>query len=331
MADEKLLNNQIISHKILNYLNSAFQGIFTFQNILKQLNSQNFSEETLNRTKEKLAKIKQWNISLLSGKTFFDTSLGKQQSPDVLNARALLKELIPTLLQTSQVIIRILSDREYFKNEEAVFYLIAVNGQACYAKDNYLRGIIEFSQAFNLLDVVKSTEAELSQFQEEFKSVNTKISIVKNSAELTPPVYTDIYYLSRILPGNFRAQVHDIYQLLNLGLNDFTYEAAKIDANSARIWERLEISPIEAGYWNAYGFTTDTAPLWRNEGFFDPVVACSWSTLGFDAKTAMDWLAAAIPPLLAISWRNAGYEPEEAAEAIQSGTTFPQEEKKERY
>lgn len=323
MADEQKLRNQVISHRMLNYLNGAFQGQFAFYNILAQLKSTHFSLTTISTIKEKITRTNELIDKLWDGEVLFLEERGRDQSKETEEVRDMLKELVTETLNLAYTTQQILQNREYYKDPEQVKILAAAYGRSCYSKDNYIRGFIKFAQIFSDRDMEEAWQNDLKQAQADVKYANEFIMALKKDEEKDISFFMHLHYTARLLPGVYSAQVHDIYQLLCAGFGDFSYEAAKIEPNEARLWERIDVPAIEAGYWRAYGFSPDNSVVWKKEGFLNPLHACEWATIGVDPKTSSDWLKCRFSPLEALNWIAANYSPEEALESIKKGVLSP--------
>ena len=324
MPDQKL-RSQIVSHRVLNYLNAAFQGRFAFFNILSQLKHPFFSIEEIKVTKAVIEQIDRWLGGLWDGKLLFDeTRIGKP-TQETTRALTLLEQLIPEL-QDLAAGLRHLFAREGFGSEpQDVAFVVAAFGRNAYARDNYVRGFMEFGRVFNDSNMTSEWRRQLDLVTAEIKHANEFMLLVKENRVDNPKVYDQLRFMSRTLPGIFSAHTHDIRQLLCTHRCEFTFDKAAFEKHEARVWDRAEIGPIEAGYWRAHGFTPEEAQEWKKYEITDPLIASEWLTTGFAPALAAKWLQHQFAPLLALQWQLQNYLPEEAAERVRCGCLTPGE------
>ena len=323
MLDQKLID-QITTHRILNYLNSTAQARFAFFNILGQLQSQTFKIELLENAKQNIAQVSKWLDGLWDGETLFEQAKGAHQSEEAEKARNLAASFIPELNNISSVVHSILMDRNYAANNDAVAILLAAYGRSCYGRDNYIRGFIEFGRIFNDHDLVRQWEQYIERSEADIKDVNQCVLIIKEKNLADKPNFFDhLRFTCRTLPGIFQAQIHDLNQVICTYYKEFNFDAAKIEKSDARIWDRLEFSALEAGYWRAHGFSPELAAEWVKVGFIDPLLAAEWASIGLDAKAAKEWAIRQFPPILALQWFSEKYTPDEALNFVNEGYQVP--------
>lgn len=322
MPDQKL-RSQIVSHRVLNYLNAAYQGRFAFYNILSQLKHPRFSLDEIKGTKASIGRINAWLDTLWEGGLLFDEAKITRQTPDALAALETLEGLLPELSDLAHEIKRIFGQESFAENVEDVAFIVAAYGRNAYARDNYVRGFLEFGRIFNDPDLVSSWKQQLDFVTAEVKQANEFMLMLKENRVESPRIYEHLKFLARTLPGIFRAHTHDIRQLLCTYRWDFNFDKAAIEKHEARLWERAEIGAVEAGYWRAHGFNPDETAEWKKYEIIDPLVASEWLTTGFTPPLAEKWIRQQFSPLLALQWQLEDYHPEQAAELVRKGYLTP--------
>lgn len=322
MPNQKL-RSQIVSHRVLNYLNAAYQGRFAYLNVLSQLEHPLFNLEEVESTKQSLKTINDWLDELWGGEILFDESRAEHQSKEAAGSLDLLRSIKKELLELASELKLIIGQHEYFSDRNNVSLLVAAYGRKAYATDNYVRGFIEFGKVFRDSELVDIWEPQLQVVSDDIRNANELLLAVKSNQELEDQYYEHIKFVCRTLPGIFRANSHDISQLLITYHGDFTYDKAGFTKPEANVWEKHEIEPIEAGYWQAHDFGVTEALEWKEQEILDPLVAAEWKTAGVPAVHAAAWLAMAFSPLMAIQWNHAGYRPDQAAVLVGKGFASP--------
>ena len=322
MNNEEKNWNQIINHRLLNYLNANYQGTFTSLNILSQLKHPDFDQEKLIETQQILKKIKQWLVELKNGTCIFD------EKTDEIKLRAqneifeILKSLKVELRDTSERLIDTFNQKNFFEDQNKVIDLVANYGRFSYSKDNYIRGFIEFAFLIKDEELISQYEGQLEECSNDTKLAHQFLSLIKRE-RLQPNFYEHLIFFCRVLPGNFRANIHDINQFLSIKEPDFTFEHTDFSSEEATEWKKAGFGAIEAGYWDAYGMNIEEALIWNEVGFEEPVLASEWRTAQFPPEHAAMWVQFNFTPLLAIQWLNAGYAPVEAAALLDAGFYYP--------
>jgi len=323
MVDERKYEDQVLSHKMVNYANAALQGIYAYNNVLMQLQSENYNEENVKDVKSALAKVKEFINKIWDGQVIFEESKGREQGEEAEEIRSLLKLLIPNFQNVIALAVNILRDKNYYNEKEKVYFLLSLSARECYAKDAYINGMIDFARIFNKNKTLDVWHALLEDLKETKDVLAGYVKIFQQEMPKEPNVYSLLAFNNRMLPNIFASQLHDLYQLLSFGFGEFNFAAAKFDANEARLWERENITAQEAGYWRAYGIAPNAVEECKKNGFTDPVAACSWLSAGFNIQEARDWVNVGLDPLTAFPWFVAKYTPEEAVKFINDGQLVP--------
>ena len=331
MVDEKKYENQVISHRMVNYIHASLEGLKFYHTTLQELGSSSYSDEKQQRLNELTQKSEEWLNDIMGGEVIFDLSLGREQSEKAQEVRTMLKQIKDDVLYFSEVIINIIQNVKFYEEKENIFFLIAANGRRLFCEESYAKGFLEFARVFNDQIIKEAWEPVLAESTPAINDFKTFVKSIKDNYPTENSIFFRIHFESLILPGIFRAYAHDIYQFLNMGIGEFNYTAAKIDNNNARIWERLDFSAFDAGYWNAYGFTPEQAQEWRKIGFNDPYIAGQWRVAGYEPNQALQWTSTNLSPLLATIWKNNHYSPEEAVQRIQNGELVPREPRRRDY
>ncbi len=322
MLNQKL-RSQRVSHRVINYLNALLQGKFAFQNILSQLNSAHFSLEAVKQAKAALARVSAWSDKLWDGDVLLDEARLERQSEEAQEAFDLLNALLPELSQLATQIKSILMTEGFENDKDSVALLIAAFALNAYARDNYVRGFLEFGRIFNDPDLAAHWKRHLPEVEVNIKQANELLLSLKENKNNEPNLYKHLAFICRTLPGRFRANMHDIRQLLTAYRGEFTYERAGMEKHEARLWERHEIPPVEAGYWRAHGFSPEEALEWKRAKFIDPAIAAEWNTIGFEPAYAAKWQRGRMLPLVAYQWHMEEFSPEEAIFLSQKGFFTP--------
>ncbi len=112
-------------------------------------------------------------------------------------------------------------------------------------------------------------------------------------------------------------------QLLSVYEGDFDFSLAEINDQNEASWKQLGVTPLEAGYWEAFSIPPAEALQWVNGGVTTPGVAGLWRSWGFVPQEAVAWIAENFEPLPAADWANAGYPPQEARNLVNRGVEHP--------
>ena len=321
---DELYQDTAYTHRLINYLNSTYQGRFAMLNILGQTKHPLFKEEEVARTRDLLQEINSWNEEVLSKKLLFSSS--NPSSSPAMHQKVIkyLESIIPELTSLSKKIKEILVSKTYLSNQKEAALLLAAFARDSYCKDNYIRGYISFGKAFNDESLVNNYNQFLEEAKAKLDVVNLQLSLIKqNNMEFNEEALMQLGFTARNLPGTFRAHIHDINQI-TCGLSQpFTPDKAKFFKAEFEAWRSMGFNVLQAGYWRAYEFGTEEAKEWIAYEILDPSLASEWKTAGFPPAVAAEWIAVLFPPLLAIQWTNASYNPREAAVLLISGYENP--------
>ena len=81
------------THALLNYGHAAFQGRYTFYNILDQLNFKDLQIEEIERSRKVIDRLAKWTSQLWKGEVVFYTSWTRAESFEAENVVELLENL----------------------------------------------------------------------------------------------------------------------------------------------------------------------------------------------------------------------------------------------
>lgn len=314
--------NLIYNHRVLNHLSASYQGKFAELNILSQLEHSSFSPDQIKKVKTAIVAIRGWLDSIISGHPLmseenpFQNTLGKQ----ILSAlQALQDELPKYAIQIKSILVS--EDQADLKDTVAA--LIAAYGRNAYARDNYLRGFIKFYRTAEDNETADSYQEALADTSLEIQNVGDFVQVFRGSENLERSFVEHIRFFSRILPGIFQSQAHDIRQLIIGPRTLMGFDDAGFLKPEAADWRAANFEALEAGYWRAHEIASEEAMLWKAVNVNDPLIAAEWKTAGFDPPTASLWMDVKFSPLLAIQWHNLSFPPSVALEYVKQGYQSP--------
>ncbi|NLF25273.1 MAG: hypothetical protein GX589_06405 [Deltaproteobacteria bacterium] len=322
MTDQKL-KDQEISHRILNYLNAAYQGKFAALNTLLLLGHPSFKTSELEKTESNLKEIYSWLDDLWDGATLFQESRGTRQAEGAVRAFELLSNIQSELEPLAADIESVQETGDLPNQYNNTILLISAFSRSAYGEEHYANGFVRFGTVFNNSDMVKIWKHRANALSEKIKLANEFVRVFKDTDQIPDNFHAHLEFFCRTLPGLFRCHIHDIAQILHLFKGEFGYDKAGFLRPEASAWERAEIAPIDAGYWRALNFEKEEVLQWRKVGIVDPFVAAEWRAAGFDPDQTVDWLRVDFSPLLAIQWATEDYLPAEASILVSKGHHYP--------
>ncbi|MCB0310198.1 MAG: hypothetical protein KDD42_03120 [Bdellovibrionales bacterium] len=324
ISNTKNKEDLILSHSIINYLAAGYQGQYTFLNILERLALPSLNQELIQTSKDALKTIVTWKKDLSEGLSLFSASWKAPQTFEAKRAIKMLEELRGELFKACVNTIKVLG-LEYEKVDDGLLrYLIATHGRFAYARENYIRGHLEFSQALEDKNLSEQYKNHLENCSADIQLAH---DLIKRFQDLKPEERKELVSAAKYhclsLPGAFRAQALDINILLAVYRGPLTFNQSGINAENEEKWRSMGAVPEVAGYWEAYGIGPDEAQSWSNIGIADHELAAAWRLHGFDPETARSWLENGIPPIIAITWRAAGFSAEDTSYNLRDGIMDP--------
>jgi hypothetical protein len=321
--DSKHQQDLAFTHAILNYLTAAYQGRFAGLNILQQLAFEGLPVEEITRSRSVLEKVRRWVADMNQQMTLFSSSWTAPETFDAQSACQMLEEMRVELGQLAESCAVFIGDPETPKKPGQVKFLIAAYGRYAYARDNYIKGFVEYGNNFGYADLA----AQYAQLQEgaakDVETTHALLSAYKNPQQVNDLFFRSLFDECVSLPGIFRTHVHDINLLLAPFKGGITFESLAFFGPEVSQWQTAGFDPGTAGYWRAYFFTPLEATDWRQCGVLAASIAIEWKLLGIDGVTAAPWVKAGFPPALAATWIEAKYTAEQALDMIDRGIQEP--------
>jgi hypothetical protein len=316
--------DQVYTHRTLNHVNACFQGRFAELNVLAQLQHPSFNPEQIKETKSVILTIKNWLNNMYQG-AFILSEQAPERSSEGQQVLEVVEQLKVELdKEASRVKALIVSEEMSTLHEDAIL-LVGSLARCSYSRDNYLRGHIKFNQWCNNAELVERYSTALETIKNELKLVTEFVTAAQELERLDRAFGQHIKFFARTLPGVFRAQAHDMRQILSGSLREFSFEAAEFLKPEIDSWKNQKFEPVEAGYWRAHEISPEEANLWIALEVGDPLVAAEWNSAGFEPEVASLWLDVQFSPFLAIQWHNAGFCPDVALQLVQQGYQHPED------
>ena len=321
-----LNQDRLLSHGVLNYLSSVFQGRFAALNFLSAIKHPACRPELITRTQQVIATLTNWVEALYKNEILLSSSWSQPETFEAKNAVDLLDSLRPELKDLAAESRRILQLPQLPSAEE-LGLLVSFIVRSVYSRDAYLRGFIEYGKNFNLPDMVAGYESLLPRVSEERLRVEQVMEQFRKNtgpiSQLPPDFLYAIHSMAGNLPTVFRTQFHDVIQLIAPFKGGMNFSLAEFDGREATAWQSFNIGPVQAGYWRAHGFEPEAARNWLDNRIGDPAFAADWAHAGFTGQVALPWIEARFAPDYARVWASAGYTPEQAIRSIERGIRVP--------
>jgi hypothetical protein len=316
--------DRLATHAITNYLLAGYQGRFTFLNILSQLNFPSLNQGLITETRQSIDKIALWTEELWKGNDLFSATWNSPQTFDSQEALRLLDNLKPELYSIANEIARIVQAEDISQRFDDIVFLGASFGRFAYARENYIKGFLEFGQRFNVTHETNRYAALLPPAQEDVKLTHQILNVLRARTDATNPEFIS-GLLERCAPlvSVFRTHVHDINQLLGTYQGGFSFEKGDFTQQEAVAWKQIGMGPVAAGYWRASGFSAQDAEPWLVGNIANPPTAAAWRTYGFNADTAAQWIQQGFPPAFAKMWFKAGFDAVQTKAFVDQGILEP--------
>jgi len=308
---------------ILNYLAAALQGRFAGLNILGQLNSPLADAAVVTEVRDALTQTSAWSRAMWNGDLLF--SENAEPSFEAQRALDLLRAQKPDLIQLIKQ-LRATLGTPLVDNPDAPIalqLLVASLGRAAYARENYIRGFLEFGKVTERADIVENYTQLLTTATSDIKFAHQMLETLREAESLDRGFLDQLFFRSRDLPFTFGSHFHDINQLLASTSGGLNFENADFGPEEITAWTMSGLSPFFAGYWRAYGFSAEQAQPWYAANITDAAFASEWRWYGFDFAHAAPWITIGLLPQQSWRWAQAGFSAEEAAEYIRDGATDP--------
>lgn len=321
--DQRLQKDIEFTHSMLNFINAAFQGRFTFYNILDQLAFRSLPVEEIERSQRVLDKVSRWKGQLFNGTLLFSSSATSPESFEAQNALELLENLRPDLTTLSQQCAAILADNQTPSKPENIKLLIAAYGRFAYSREHYIKGFLELGSLMKLIDILERFNPLVAPAQQDVARANELATAYRPPSQVAPQFFGYLQSLSLHLPSIFLSAINDINQLISPYKGGLSYASLGIPAQEGKQWQDFGLSPAQAGYWRAFYMGPEEAMNWLKSGFQSAQSAADWRALGFSAQIAPYWLAKGFAPFQALPWFQAGIDPDQAIEYIKNGINHP--------
>ncbi len=321
-----LAKDRLITHAVTNYLAAAYQGIFSFSNILGQLEHSEFSEPTLITAQKNLSKVHAWTAQLFQDECLLSASWTSAESFEAQDALAMLDQLKPSLYEAASSTTRVLSLASVPESAD-IGLILALHARHAYSRDTYVRGFLEYGERFSLIEMQKRYEGFLPELTMELQRNQQLLAALKKAngdRSLLPNEFFPLLFQTSVaLPAFFRSHIHDINQLLSQFKGGLTWTTAEFTKAETDLWTSAGLGPAAAGYFRAFAMGPEEAGAWRDAGIFDATAAIDWKRGGFSPESSAGWIKEKIPPPLAFIWSRSNYTPEEAKEFLEKGTMEP--------
>lgn len=218
-----------LSHGFINCLFAGYQGKYSAQNILQQLDrnkellpiTKKAGPDDLELSKSILDTINVWGMELWEGKRLVNPHSVLPPSQDARYALDLLN-----LLQ-SDLEVHVMNTIDALRSEQgpeqkASEYLIACFGRYAYGKDNYIKGLVQYGKKCGADDVVEQWTPQLTICTEDIKLANYFFySYLRDGAKLQTGFFEDLHESCEVMPLIFREQISDISQILELYVESY--------------------------------------------------------------------------------------------------------------
>lgn len=317
--------DEITNHRILNYLCASLQGRFAYYNILSQLEHPSFSLEELETTKGNIRSATEWLKGVYTGTLLFSGLSSGPKGAEGKEAFEILNKLKGELSELAIETKRLVATPDYYSDRANAGLLIAAFGRSGYARDNYVRGYVDYGTKTNDKELVTMYKQHFPEVRESVNLANNFLAAFRDTEGIELGFYEHLRFFCRTLAGTFRSHVHDVNQLLNAYQESFSYEMAEFFKPEAKAWHEAGLTAVEAGYWRAHEMSIQDAYEWTAYAFVDPLLVAEWKTAGFSPDYSALWRSVRFTPLLAIQWHNAGFQPAEAAFLLAEGHENPDE------
>ena len=323
---QKNQEDLVLSHSIVNYLSAGYQGRYTFFNILARLEFTDLKKEPIAELKDVLKSVRDWNNDMQKGLCLFSATWSSPQTFDAKRAFKLLENLKQDLLQATVQLVTLLSVETKELDDDMVKILIASHGRFAYARENYVRGFVDFSALTKNQELAEQYKSHLEGCAADIKLAHDLMQLMKDlEADDREEFVASVKYHCLSLPGAFRAQALDISILLATYAGEISFETAGVNQENAEKWKAMDALASVAGYWESFGIGPDEALGWSKIGVADHELAATWRLHGFTHESARAWLESGIPPIIALSWHSAGFSPEHTSYNLKEGITDPAE------
>lgn len=306
-------NDKYVTHSILNYLNAAYQGSFVALNILHEFKYPDLRADTHARNAQVLEKISGWLNALWQGQVIFRANWTRAENFDAVEALDLLISAKTDLERLASDLSKVLKKPK--KQSEDIVFLVAAFAHFAYARENYVKGFIQYGEVFKLDHVSTGFGGRLPPAAEDVELSHTFYETLSTKKNLKPKQRKQLEDICESLPQAFRAQMHDIDQLVHPFKGGFSFGSAGFNSAEIDSWRKYNCGPVIAGYWRAYDMGADEAHSWFAVGISEAPLAFEWLNKGFDPLSAKAWFNAGFSPFSAGEFKSHGLSLEEAIES----------------
>jgi len=315
----------IVSHNILNYLFAGYQGDYTHNSILVDLQATGANPARVEADGKILTTILEWLQGLEKGDCLFSASWTTPQTFNSQKAIRWLEELKKPITAAGFNLRRIVREPDVRLSMPDFIELVASFARFAYSGKFYNEGMLYAANLLGRKDVVESLKVPVEQANAEMNHAGYFIHLLKSEGPEKFPAdfLTVLLDDARRAPAIFNAQIHDINQLLAQFNGGITWAAVDFSLAESDIWKTQSFKPGEAGYWRAYEVGPEQAVLWRKAGFRTPGVAAAWRDAKFEPMVAAAWASQGANPAMARLWLDAGHNPAEAISYISRGILDP--------
>lgn len=320
---KQLTEDQTLTHSIVNLLNSGYQGMYAFANILQQFSHPAYSEDLQKNIESRLDRISGWMDDIYKGAELFSASWDSPKTFEASDALAVCNELGSDIIYTANLLRSMLSSKEPLSDPSNLVFMVATYGRIAYTKENYLRGLDELGKYSENEEVQRRIGEGLALVADEVKQTHWMINQLSSDEGITPRFTSELLLMSFNTVPSLYTQVHDLNQLNARFKGGLNGENLGFTKEEEKLWSEARIPPVPAGYWRAYLFGPNEAVAWTATGIEIPVNAFQWKLAGFNPDDSALWAPSNLHPQIAKFWKDAGYDPQTAADFVKQGITDP--------
>ena len=312
---ERAVNEDInVSHAYINLLHAAWQGVFASTNVLLQLGHPAGSAEALEGAKPTLTWLVERMQALVTGTPTLKAKDPKP-SPDGARLLELFEANRKELNALLSPLERDLATIRTAPVNEAVALVIATMCRCAYSRDNYIRGLVAYGDAFNP-EVADRWRQQLPSSREGVETAGGFFLMFQERRTLDAEHLFLLWNEACLLPFVLRAQLVDMLQVEAMRGIPLTFERLGIPAAAAKGWETVGMNVNHVSQWASQGFTAETAMEWVRAGVVNGLVAAGWRVRGFKVAEAVAWHNGGFSSMHAAACRYRGLVTPEAARAF---------------
>lgn len=322
--DDRLRNDLLLSHALINTLSAASQGAHAFERSLGQFGVGG-ADDRAEQAAEQIRLVDVWWSGFKRREPLCQA--GEAESQAARHAWSMLRDAGQRLGALLLELRRPFNLEALVVDPGPLRLRAVVACELAYAREYLVRGLVWRDEVMGESEIAEHHRRRLPGCQHGVREAHRILASASRWLDASPPPVLEITELldaTLTAPAEVAVRALELRCVASLATGRFDFAAAAIGNHDQWRWEQLGLTPVQAGRWVAAGFAASEAAEWTRAGVLGPVSAAGFHLRGIDSTTAGPWFAAEFDGREAIAWMDAGVDVAEATSFKSRGARLPE-------